>query len=460
MACGPAFVDGTTAALTTVGSLRSKTAAGEGTAQAALFRGSLGPLIFTLITACEPLVEFLLAARAVGPPALAVLGFADLFKYLLIAVIRFPAAAGVKWLLALMAERKPDEAAQLFADLARLTALVWLLFRVGSQFVFFRVGTEFGAEIQNAIYPLSSLSFMIAAFQFSCEFFIQENRPVAFLVIHATRLAMHVVLLTLFLFKLELSVWAVSVSYCLSAGLPGIVALLVLLDEKIAVKHECFLNWPSAYFARAVRSALPELLPALSQCFGVSVFYRCLFPAFDTDLLSALAVVTRLDAFIRQLSLPFIASFAFNASAAWSLHQHRRILTLAFLALALALVPQLLLSPVMVRKPSAFASAFLVPAAPCDRLLWSVCLGNLLLPVVELGTGLLFATQLEGRFLIARVARGMAFGAASFVLHWADRTDPAKLLLAFPSADLLMFLVVSLLAPPAVQRRLAARDAD
>jgi hypothetical protein len=390
---------------------------------------------------------------------MAALGFVDIFRYFAWAAITFPISAILKNAICLPSENF----GQVLADLVRLLGGIFVVLNLLSRVSFSKFlscPSELADEIQKGVLPFASLSFMLAIFQCSCEFLVQERRHIAFLMLHGSQCALHVFFLSVFLFVFRWPAWSVSISHCLSFGLPGSVVFLSALEGKLSLKVDLFVRMPSAYFPEALRSAVPELLIGVAESLGLSVFYRLFSRSAPLDLLAVLPVGLALHRAIRELSFPFSDAFVATGAGAWSHHHHRRVLSLLFWTVLFGIAPQLILAPVMTTRPSFLAAPFLRRPELCDRWMRGLSFGNLLLPLCEAGVGVLAVIQQENRWVLARVSRGVALAVAALTIFIAGNGESADLLLAVPAVDFALFVGVSVIVQPALQRLWAARDLE
>jgi Na+-driven multidrug efflux pump len=150
-------------------------------------------------------------------------------------------------------------------------------------------------------------------------------------------------------------------------------------------------------------------------------------------------------------------------SWAFSSRRYRRLLWLVFWAALLAVIQQVIMTPIMIVNPSVIMQFWLSTHSArsvCDKFMPIIFYANMLLALHETGTDLLLATDRPYLAMVPMATRGVLFGIGSYVFWLGGKDDPSNVLFVFPSIDIAMFFSICILIPATIKRLWVSRDVE
>ena len=449
---------------------------GKHTPLVTVLRLCVGPLLFNLTHSFQDAIDYWMIKLAYDETGLSIIGFANFFRYLCNGMASFPGQSTIIKVSSLLGEKRHDEAAQVVTDLFRFSAIICIIVPIiiylcaRPIMIFMSCPEKWIPEaIQYAI-PVCVMMFMTSIFRVSCGMVLGEGRSILYAFMHVIILACNCFIFDpIFLVWLRLPLWTVAVSYCLSLGLPGTILMILIYSGKFTVKPtwRMFLNKPSIETWHAIKLSFSNLLTFLTGAFASMVFYRYLYIASGRagvpEMTAVMPVTIKIYNLIGEITIGLAAGMLSAGAWAFSARKYHRVLWLGFWAVLLAVIQQVLMTPIMLVKPTLITQIWLSSEASkrvCDKYMPIIFYANMLLAIHETGTDMLLATNRPYLAMVPIATRGVCFTLGSYIYWLGGKDDPASVLFVFPSIDIAMFLAVCCLLPKTLKRLFVSKDAE
>jgi Na+-driven multidrug efflux pump len=164
---------------------------------------------------------------------------------------------------------------------------------------------------------------------------------------------------------------------------------------------------------------------------------------------------------IGEITIGIAAGMLAAGSWAFSSARYHRLLQVTCWAALIALVQQVIMTPIMIIKPSVIMKIWLSTDSSirvCDKYMPILFYANMLLALHETGTDLLLATNRPWLAMVPMATRGVLFALGAWVYWLGGKDDPANVLFVFPSIDIAMFMSICCLLPATLKRLWVSKD--
>jgi Na+-driven multidrug efflux pump len=427
-----------------------------------LFILSIGPLISQITGALYGVVNTIWVAKAVGEIGMSAVSFYLNFDGLARAFGFFLQVAASAEVSALIGEGLPDEAAQVFCDLLRISVLCGglacgIFLPLAKPVVRWCQAPEATVQLGwRYICPNLIGAVIPCWFLFSLGCLQAEGRSWHFTIAQVTSMVLNMaVFAPFFLFVCKTGIAGVSYSMLLGEFLPAATVVFLFYRGKFDIKP----NWrglfrrPSRYSLTAAKTGLSQLVFQLSMCFPGTIVRKWIGESID-DAATFDNIMAAFNAFCRCWVLSIAPAMAVTigylpaASYAFGAKRFRRIVSLLGHAAWVAVLWAAITMIVTVGFPDLPCRIF---ANTEEYLYWGrlvVRWGNLtgiVLVFPMIITALLQSVQMGGLGTIYTFSsQCLPLPATVTLLYFTNKHDVARLFYAYPISQ----AVASLMAIP------------
>jgi Na+-driven multidrug efflux pump len=420
-----------------------------------LFILSIGPMISQITGALYGVVNTIWIAKAVREIGMSAVSFYLNFDGLACAFGYFMQVAASAEISALIGEGLPDEAAQVYSDLLRISLLCGgmacgIFLPLAKPVVRWCQAPEATVELGwRYICPNLIGAVVPCWFLFGCGCLQAEGRSWYFTIAQVTSMVLNMAAFApFFLFVCKTGIAGVSYSVLLSEFLPAATLVVQFYRGKFDIKP----NWrglfrrPSRHSLMAVKTGLSQLIFQLSMCIPGTIVRKCIGESID-DTATFDACMAAFNTFCRFWALAIAPAMAVTigylpaASYAFGAKRFRRIVSLLMHAAWIAVAWAASTMIITLGFPEVLCRIF---ANTEDYLRWGrlvVPRGNLaaiVMPIPMVVTALLQSVQMGGLSTIYTfLSQILPLPGAVILLYFTNKHDAARLFYAYPIAQAL-----------------------
>lgn len=426
---------------------------------------SIGPILYNLTSSFQDILDFLMIRISNGDYGLTLIGFANFFRYLCNGLASFPGQSCIVKVSSLLGEGRKDEAAQVVTDLFRFAFCIcfiapFCIYFCGKPIMkFMACKDEYLDECLRYGLPICFGMFTTSIFRISCGTILGEGRSLLFAMMHLAILILNCCVFDpLFLIAFKWPLWTVGVSYVLAMGIPGFILMLLIFSGKFTVKPKwsMFLNKFSKETWPGIKLSFSNLLTFLTGAFPSMIFYRYLYIAAENagvyeEMTAIMPATLKFYNFIGEITMGISAGMLPAGSWAFAGKKLKRFMQLSGWAICVALIQQVIMTPIMIIKPSLLTqilSKEKETLAVCDKYMPTLFYANMLLAIHETGTNMLLAMNRPWFAMVPMATRGILFALGSYLFYLWNKNDPKYVLFVFPAIDISMFLSICIVLPP------------